>query len=66
MSFLSDIMKQALLVDIDLSFKALKILLTFFIQTRGACFNPYNVLNSRHTRNSLVSEYYSYIIDYSI
>jgi hypothetical protein len=62
MSSLSDIMKQTLLIGIDSSSKTLRILLTFFIQTRGACFNLYNALNNRHTRNFPVSEYCSYMI----
>jgi hypothetical protein len=66
MNSLSGIMKQALLVSIDSSPKALKILLAFFIQTRGAYFNPYSTLNSRHTRTSPVGKCYSYIISYLI
>jgi hypothetical protein len=63
MSSLSGIIKQALLINIDSSPKALRILLIFFIQTRGACFNPYSALRNRHTRTFPFSEYRSYMID---
>jgi hypothetical protein len=55
MSFLSGIIKQALLIDIGSSPKALRILLVFFIQTRGACFNLYSALSNRHTRSFLLA-----------
>jgi hypothetical protein len=64
MSSLSGIIKQVLLINIGSSPKALRILLAFFIQTRGVYFNLYSVLNSRHTRTFLISECYSYIINY--
>jgi hypothetical protein len=66
MSSLFDIIKQILLINIDSSPKVLRILLTFFIQTRGVCFNLYNVLRNRYTRSSPISEYRSYIINYLI
>jgi hypothetical protein len=64
MSFLFGIIKQVLLVGIGSSPKALRILLTFFIQTRGAYFNLYSALKNRHERSSPVSEYCLYMISY--